>query len=153
MYGSRAANGVVLITTKKGRLGKTDVAFSTSTGIQTVPQHGRVQMMNAVEFAQFKKEYYQDQGDPVPEIFQNPSQYEGKNNDWYDALLRTAPMKSYNLTVTSNKDKIRTAVVAGFFDQEGVVINSDYRRYSLRMNLDYDISDKVRVGFNAALLI
>lgn len=59
-------------------------------------------------------------------------------------------MKSYNLTVTSNKDKIRTAVVAGFFDQEGVVINSDYRRYSIRMNLDYDISDKVRVGFNVA---
>lgn len=150
LYGSRAANGVVLITTKKGRLGKTDIVFSTSTGIQNVPQRGRVQMMNAVEFAQFKKEYYQDQGDPVPDIFQNPSQYEGKNNDWYDALLRTAPMKSYNLTVTSNKDKIRTAVVAGFFDQEGVVINSDYRRYSLRMNLDYDISDKVRVGFNVA---
>ncbi len=150
LYGSRAANGVVLITTKKGRLGKTDVTFSTTTGMQTVPQRGRVQMMNAVEFAQFKKEYYEDQGDPVPEIFQNPSQYEGKNNDWYDALLRTAPMKSYSLTVTSNKDNIRTAVVAGVFDQEGVVINSDYRRYSIRMNLDYDLSDNVRVGFNVA---
>ncbi|MAZ27755.1 MAG: SusC/RagA family TonB-linked outer membrane protein [Cytophagaceae bacterium] len=150
LYGSRAANGVVLVTTKKGRLGKTDISFSTSTGMQTVPQRGRVEMMNAVEFAQFKKEYYQDQGDPVPEIFQNPSQYAGKNNDWYDALLRTAPMQSYNLTVTSNKDRIRTAVVAGFFNQEGVVLNSDYRRYSIRMNLDYDLSDNVRVGFNVA---
>ena len=150
LYGSRAANGVILVTTKQGRLGKTGISFNTYTGVQTVPMRGRIQMMDAVEFAQFKKEYFEDQGDPVPEIFQNPSQYEGKNNDWYDALLRTAPMHSYNLTVTSNKENVRTAVVAGFFRQDGVVINSDYDRYSLRMNLDYDISDKVRVGFNVA---
>ena len=150
LYGSRAANGVVLITTKNGTPGETNVSFNTSTGIQQVPQRGRIDMMNAVEFAQFKKEYYEDQGDPVPEIFQNPSQYEGKTNDWYDALLRTSPVQNYNLTITSNKDKLRSAVVAGFFKQDGVVINSDYERYSLRANLDYNVSDKVRLGFNIA---
>ena len=150
LYGSRAANGVVLVTTKRGKVGKTTVSFNTSTGMQTVPMRGRIEMMNAVEFAQFKKEYYEDQGDPVPEIFQNPQQYEGKNNDWYDALLRTAPMHNYNLTVTSNKDGFRAAVVAGFFNQEGVVLNSDYRRYSLRTNVDFELSDKVKIGFNAA---
>ncbi|MBM1106185.1 TonB-dependent receptor [Aurantibacter crassamenti] len=150
LYGSRAANGVVLITTKNGTPGETHVSFNTSTGIQQVPQRGRIDMMDAVEFAQFKKEYYEDQGDPVPEIFQDPSQYIGKNNDWYGALLRTAPVQNYNLTITSNKENLRTAVVAGFFKQEGVVLNSDYERYSLRANLDYDISDRVRVGFNIA---
>lgn len=150
LYGSRAANGVVLITTKNGTPGQTNVSFNTSTGFQQVPQRGRIDMMDAVEFAQFKKEYYEDQGDPVPEIFQDPSQYEGKNNDWYDALLRTSPVQNYNLTITSNTDKLRTAVVAGFFKQDGVVLNSDYERYSLRVNLDYNISDKVRVGFNVA---
>ena len=150
LYGSRAANGVVLITTKNGTAGETNVSFNTSTGIQQVPQRGRIDMMDAVEFAQFKKEYYEDQGDPVPEIFQNPAEYEGKNNDWYDALLRTSPVQNYNLTITSNKDKMRTAVVAGFFKQDGVVLNSDYERYSLRVNLDYKISDKVRLGFNVA---
>src|SRR5690606_39367310 len=114
----RAANGVVLVTTKKCKLGKTSISFNNYPGMQTVPMRGRIKMMDAVEFAQFKKEYYQDQGDPVPEIFQNPSQYEGKTNDWYGALLRTAPMQNYNLTITSNKEKLRTAVVAGLFKQD-----------------------------------
>ncbi|WP_373516797.1 SusC/RagA family TonB-linked outer membrane protein [Pricia sp.] len=150
LYGSRAANGVVLITTKNGTAGETNISFNTSVGMQTVPERGRIEMMNSVEFAQFKKEYYEDQGDPVPEIFQNPSQYEGQTNDWYDALLRTAPLQNYNLTITSNTEKLRSAVVAGLFKQDGVVLNSDYERYSLRANLDYNVSDKVRVGFNIA---
>ncbi|GAC1527285.1 MAG: hypothetical protein NVS3B15_04020 [Sediminibacterium sp.] len=66
LYGSRAANGVVLITTKKGRKGQTNVSFNTFAGLQQVPQKGRIQMMDAVEFAQFKKEYYEDAGQPVP---------------------------------------------------------------------------------------
>ncbi|MGV3642342.1 MAG: SusC/RagA family TonB-linked outer membrane protein [Adhaeribacter sp.] len=150
LYGSRAANGVVLITTKRGKSGQTNVSFNTFAGIQKVPQKGRIDMMDAVEFAQFKKEYYEDAGQPVPEAFQNPSQYEGKNNDWYDALLRTAPIESYNLTITSNKEKVSTAVVAGVFRQKGVVLNNDYKRYSARLNSTYDVSDKVRLGFNVA---
>ena len=150
LYGSRAANGVVLITTKKGKSGQTNVSFNAYAGIQEVPKKGRIEMLNAVEFAQFKKEYYEAEGQPVPDVFQNPSQYEGKNNDWYGALLRKAPMQSYNLTITSNKDKINTAIVAGVFNQQGVVLNNEYKRYSLRMNLNYDVSDKVKIGFNVA---
>lgn len=150
LYGSRAANGVVLITTKKGKPGQTNISFTAYGGIQEVPENGRLEMMDAVEFAQFKKEYYEDAGQPVPEIFQNPSQFEGQNNDWYDALLRNAPIQSYSLSVTSNKDKVSTAIVAGVFNQQGVVLNSDFKRYSLRINTNYDVSDKVRIGFNLA---
>lgn len=158
LYGSRAANGVVLITTKKGRKGQTNVSFNTFAGIQQVPERGRIQMMDAVEFAQFKKEYYEDANaasanpvaDPVPAEFKNPSQYQGKNNDWYGALLRKAPLQSYNLTVSSSTDKVHTALVAGIYDQQGVVLNNAYKRYSLRMNTEYAISDKVTVGFNVA---
>lgn len=150
LYGSRAANGVVLITTKKGRKGQTNMSFNTYAGTQHVPMRGRVKMMDAVEFAQFKKEYYEDAGQPVPVEFQNPAQYEGKNNDWYGALLRDAPLQSYNLTLTSNTEKLNTALVAGVFDQQGVVLNTRYKRYSLRMNSDYSVSDKVKIGFNLA---
>lgn len=150
LYGSRAANGVVLITTKQGKKGQTNVSFNVSTGIQSVPQRGRLDMMDAVEFAQFKKEYYEDQGDPVPDIFQNPSQYEGQTNDWYDALLRTAPMSIYTLNVSSSTDKFRSSMTAGFTDREGVVLGSDWRQYTLRANLAYDISDKVQIGLNVA---
>ncbi|MEO5996078.1 MAG: TonB-dependent receptor [Chitinophagaceae bacterium] len=150
LYGSRAANGVVLITTKRGKKGQTNVSFNAFGGVQNVPVKGRVEMLDAVEFAQFKKEYYEDQGSPVPVEFQNPSQYAGKNNDWYGALLRKAPLQSYNLTVTSNTDKLSTSLIAGFYDQQGVVLNNEYKRYSLRMNLDYNLSDKVKMGFNLA---
>lgn len=150
LYGSRAANGVVLITTKRGKSGQTNVSLNVFTGTQVVPKKGRFEMMDAVEFAQFKKEYYEDQGSPVPVEFQNPSQYEGKNNDWYDALLRRAPVQSYNLTVTSNKDRVSTSVVAGVFNQQGVVLNTKYQRYSLRLNSEYKVSDKVTLGVNIA---
>lgn len=150
LYGSRAANGVVLVTTKQGKAGKTSVSFNVSTGIQSVPQRGRIEMMDAVEFAQFKQEYYQDQGDPVPDIFQDPSQYEGQNNDWYDAMLRTAPQSIYSLAMSSNTEKFRSSVILGFTDREGVVLGSDWQQYTMRANLAFKISDKVEVGVNVA---
>jgi TonB-linked SusC/RagA family outer membrane protein len=150
LYGSRAANGVVLITTKKPKAGQTNVSLNAFYGTQNVPQKGRVKMLNAVEFAQFKKEYYEDENRTVPEEFRDPSIYEGKNNDWYDAVLRRAPIQSYNITVTSSKENMRTSLVGGIFNQEGVVRNNTYKRYSLRMNTDYDLSSKIKVGFNIA---
>ena len=150
LYGSRAANGVVLITTKRGKEGQTNVSLNAYYGMESVPQRGRLEMMDAYEFATFKKELYEADGREVPSVFQNPEQYIGKNNDWYDALLRTSPIQSYNLTITSNKDKVNTAIIAGVFKQDGVVLNTNYERFSLRMNTDYEVSDKVKIGFNIA---
>lgn len=150
LYGSRAANGVVLITTKKGEKGKTTVGLNVYGGIQKVPEKGRIKMMNAEEFAEFKKEYYEDAGQAVPVEFQNPSDYRDKNNDWYGALLRTAPIQSYSLSINSNTDKLSTSIVAGVFNQQGVVLNNVYKRYSFRMNTEYSLTDKLKIGFNIA---
>ncbi len=150
LYGSRAANGVVLITTKSAKPGKTTVGFSAYVGTQKVPEKGRLEMMNAEEFALFKKQSYEDAGDAVPEQFQNPAQYRDKNNDWYDAVLRRAPIQSYNLSVTTHKENMSSSVVAGIFNQQGIVINNEYKRYTLRLNNKYDVSDKVSIGFNVA---
>ncbi|KQS28247.1 TonB-dependent receptor [Dyadobacter sp. Leaf189] len=150
LYGSRAANGVVLITTKRGKPGQTSVGFNAFYGFQKVPQKGRIEMLTAQEFAQFKKELFEDENRTVPAPFDKPEQFANQNNDWYDALLRTAPIQSYNLTVSSNKENMRTSLVAGIFNQEGVVINNNYKRFSLRMNTEYDISSKVKIGFNIA---
>ncbi|MFN3849638.1 MAG: SusC/RagA family TonB-linked outer membrane protein [Spirosomataceae bacterium] len=150
LYGSRAANGVVLITTKQSKKGQTNIGFNVFTGWQNVPEKGRPPIMNAEEFATFKKESFEALGQPVPTAFQNPSQYANANNDWYGAMFRTAPMQSYNLTLSSSKDKLSTSVVAGVFQQDGVMINSRFDRYSIRLNADYGISEKVKVGFNVA---
>ncbi|WP_229253910.1 TonB-dependent receptor [Dyadobacter sp. NIV53] len=150
LYGSRAANGVVLITTKKPKAGQTNISLNAYYGTQKVPDRGLVKMLTAQEFAQFKKEYYEDQNQPVPEVFANPADFANKDNNWYKALLRRAPIQSYNLTLTSNKENVSTSIVAGVFNQDGVVINNNYKRYSLRMNTEYTVNKKLKIGFNIA---
>ena len=67
----------------------------------------------------------------VPDIYQNPSQY-GKGYDWYDAMLRNAMIQDYNVTIKGGTDNFSTSVMLGFFDQDGVMQNSDYKRFSAR---------------------
>lgn len=149
LYGSRAAFGVVVITTKHGKIGKTNVNFSAYTGVQSVPQKGRPNMMDAAEFAQFKKESYEDLGQPVPAAFQNPTQY-GKGYDWYNALLRKAPIQNYSVSITTGTEKSSTAITGSYFNQDGVLLNSNYKQFSLRANNDINITKNVRMGFNIA---
>lgn len=149
LYGSRAAFGVVLITTKAAKTGQTRININAYMGIQHVPEKGRADMMDATEWAQFKKEYYEDLGQPVPEAFQNPSQY-GKGIDWYDAMLRTATIQDYSVSISAGKDKFTSSVVLGFFKQEGVVLNSGYNRASIRANSTYQITPKIKASFNVA---
>ncbi|HEY6977023.1 MAG TPA: SusC/RagA family TonB-linked outer membrane protein, partial [Chitinophagaceae bacterium] len=149
LYGSRAANGVVLITTKHAKGNQTSIGVNAFYGVQQVPQKGRPDMMNGAEFAQFKKESYEDLGQPVPDVFQNPQQY-GEGYDWYGGMLQSAPVQNYSISLGSSRDRFSTSVTAGFFDQEGVLRNSDFQRFSLRINSDFKVSDKIKIGFNAA---
>jgi len=149
LYGSRAANGVVVVTTKHGKAGQSAISVSSYYSVQSIPGRGMPDLMNAREFAQFKKEIAQENGQPVPDQFQNPEQY-GEGTNWFKAVTRTAPLQNYTLSYNSSKDKLSTSVVAGFFKQEGVLLNSDYTRFSLRINTDYKFNDKIRVGLNVA---
>lgn len=160
LYGSRAGNGVVLITTKKAKQGKTDLNFNAYYGWQTTPDRGRPDIMNAREFAQYEKEFFEDKikyegwtnssGQAVvPDVYQNPSQY-GAGTDWYNVMLRTAPIQSYSLSATSRKEKFISAVVGSYFKQDGVLLNTSFERYSLRGNSEYHINDRFRIGFNIA---
>jgi len=149
LYGSRAAFGVVLITTKSAKAGKTNVSVNAYRGFQNVPQKGRPNMMNGTEWAQFKKEYYEDLGQPVPLAFQNPAQY-GAGTNWYNAMLRTGSISDYSVSVSTNKDKFSNSFTAGYFTQNGVVLNSDYKRISVRNNAVYKVADNFRLGINIA---
>jgi TonB-linked SusC/RagA family outer membrane protein len=148
LYGSRAANGVILITTKKAKTG-TDIELISYYGWQEVPERGRPRMMNGTEFAQFKKESYEDKGLPVPVQFENPEKY-GEGWNYYDAILRKAPIQNYSLMMSSSKETFNTTAVIGVFNQKGVVINSDYKRYSLRLNSDFKVDKRIKAGINIA---
>lgn len=155
LYGSRASNGVVLITTKRAANGRSSISFNAFYGVQQVPQRGRPDMMNAQEFAQYENEVYQEkirlgQATSIPAEYQNPSQYAGKGTNWYDLLLRDAPIQNYSLSLSSSKDKLSSAVTVGYLSQDGVLLNSDYNRYSARLNADYKVNDRVTIGVNVA---
>lgn len=149
LYGSRAAFGVVLITTKGAKAGKTSVDVDAYVGMQSVPQKGRPKMMDGTEWAQFRKENYEDLGIAVPNIYQNPSQY-GKGYDWYDAMLRNAMIQDYNVTIKGGTENFTSSVVLGYFDQDGVMQNSDYKRFSARANAMYKISPTLTARFSIA---
>lgn len=147
LYGSRAANGVVLVTTKRSR-GKSKLSFSAYYGSQQIPEKGRPDMLNATEYAQFRKEIYEANGQEVPEVYQNPEMY-GEGTDWFDLITRNAPIQNYTLSYSGGED-LRTSIVAGFFKQDGVLLNSNFKRFSLRANTDYDVNDRIKVGLNIA---
>jgi len=149
IYGSRAAFGVVLITTKSGKAGETRVNVNAYMGVQRVPDKGQPDMMNGTEWAQFRKEHYEDMGVAVPDAFKNPSQY-GKGYDWYKAMLQTAMISDYSISINANKDNFSSSVVLGYFKQEGVVVNSEYNRFSIRANNEYKFSDRFKAVANVA---
>lgn len=155
LYGSRAANGVILITTKQGKAGQTNIEFSAYTGTEVVSKRGRPDVMNAQEFAQFKKEYYEDAAlyegytGGVPAVYQNPAAVRN-GTDWYDVLLRKAPTQNFNLSVSSGSEKLRSAINLNYNKQDGVILNTYSERFSARANNTYSISDKFTVGLNVS---
>ena len=149
LYGSRAANGVVLITTKSAKVGETKISLNAYYGFQQAPQRGRPEMMNAREFAQFKLESMTEKGEVIPDAFLDPSQY-GEGTNMYDLLLQTAPIQDYSLSLSKATEKHSVSVVAGYFKQDGVMLNSGYERFSLRANTSFDITKWLKTGFNIA---
>src|SRR5690625_25121 len=149
LYGSRAANGVVLIETKKAKWGETTINYSGFVGLQQIPNRGRPIMMNAREFAEWRKEMAEFRGQPVDPEYQNPSQY-GEGTNWYDALTRVAGIHDYSVTMSTGGEKFSTTATAGYFNQEGVVVASKYDRFSLRINSAFRPHEKVNIGLNIA---
>lgn len=137
IYGARAANGVVLITTKRGKAGKTVVSYDGYYGVQKSTR--KMEMMNAAEFAALENEVFKTK------IYDNPAAL-GEGIDWQDLVFRDAPMQNHQVTVAGGSEKTQFALSGNYFKQEGVVIGSDFTRYSFRLNFDHRVNDLLRVG-------
>ncbi|WP_188504240.1 SusC/RagA family TonB-linked outer membrane protein [Parapedobacter pyrenivorans] len=155
LYGSRAANGVVLITTKQAKDGQQYLELSANMGLQQVPQRGRPDLMNAEEFAQFKKEYYEDAAryegytGGVPEVYADPSRYAGNyGTDWFDVLLREAVNQNYNISYSAGTPKLKSVFNLNLNKQEGVILNTSDRRITARTNNIYNATDRLTLGLN-----
>lgn len=148
IYGSRGANGVVLITTKQGKAGKTQVDYEGSYSIQTLRK--KLDLMNAKEYATFYNE--QAVNDKVAPYFtQTQIDGFGDGYDWQNLIFRKAPMQTHNLTVSGGNEKTRYSIGGSIFGQQGIIIGSDYNRYSLRANVTTDVSKKFNLSYGATL--
>ncbi|WP_345244305.1 TonB-dependent receptor [Nibrella saemangeumensis] len=147
IYGSRGANGVIIITTRRGKAGQARLNLDVFTGWQEVSH--KIPMMNATEYADMVRDAHTNSGfqNDIPPGFNNPAGF-GEGTDWQDAIFRVAPMQNYQLTASGGNDRSRFLISGGYLKQEGLVINSGFERYSFRVNTDADLFPKVKVGVN-----
>jgi len=140
IYGSRGANGVVLITTKRGGNGRSAIAFETYFGMQELAK--KIDVLNLQEYS----EYLGDVASFIQiEEFERPELL-GEGTDWQDEIFRRANMQNYQLTMSGGSEKTSFALSGGFHQKEGIVIGSKFDRMSAKVNLDHKFSDRVRIG-------
>lgn len=147
IYGSRGANGVVIITTKKGTKGQDLISFQSYYGFQKVSN--KIDLLNASQWASLRNDVQASIGQ-APSF--SPAQIEALKTsggyDWQSELFRTAPIQNYQLSFSGGDDRSRYAISAAYFDQEGIVLGSDFRRISLRANYEKNYSQAFKFGVN-----
>ncbi len=150
IYGAQASNGVILITTKRGKAGKAKISYETYGGIQTVPK--LLDMMNLREFAAYSNDVRQSVSvnqPPLPQ-FEDPSIL-GEGSNWQKAIFRAAPIINHQLSISGGKESTKFYASVNYFNQEGIIINSGLRRLSARLNLDHKYNDWIKFGHNISL--
>ena len=148
IFGSRGANGVVLITTKKGKAGRTKVNFESSYSVQSLRK--KLDFMNANEYAQFYNEQAKNDN-LAPYFSQGQIDSFGTGFDWQDLVFQNAPMKTLALNVNGGNERTQYSFTGSVLDQDGIIKGSNYKRYSLGVNLSNNISDKIKLNFSSLL--
>ena len=145
IYGSRGANGVILITTKKGKLGegRAHISYNYALGISNVTK--KLDLLNASEWAQYQKDYFSNKGGYTDAEIAAL----GKGTDWQDAVLRTAVQQSHELSINGGTEKNRYAFSANYTDQDGIILNSGFERYNFHTNVEWELQEGLRFGVNA----
>jgi TonB-linked SusC/RagA family outer membrane protein len=148
IYGSRGANGVVLISTKRGKAGRVSVSYDGYYGTQTIRK--KIDLMNATEYANFYNEQAANDG-LAPHFTQDQINGFGKGTDWQDLTFQKAPVQNHAITVSGGTDKTRFSLSASNFNQDGIIIGSDYVRNALRFNLSSDIGKRFKFDLSSIL--
>ncbi|MDF1548071.1 MAG: SusC/RagA family TonB-linked outer membrane protein, partial [Bacteroidales bacterium] len=143
IYGSRASNGVVLITTKTGQTGKTNISYDGYFGLQTMPK--RLDVLNLREFAEYNNDSKRANGGQLDPYFQDPSLL-GEGTDWQNEVFRVSPVHNHNISITGGTEKTRFATSLGYMNQEGIIVGSYFDRITGRLNLDHNATSWLKFG-------
>ena len=150
IYGSRASNGVVMITTKRGRASPAQVHFGMYYGSQTVPSGNRWDLLTGSEYVEYMNEAAENDGYGA-QYFGDPNDPNLVNTDWQSIMFRTAPVSNLNASVQGGSDRVQYFVSGSQFKQEGVVFGSGYDRQAARVNVDVNASARLRFKTSLSL--
>ncbi|MEL6275408.1 MAG: SusC/RagA family TonB-linked outer membrane protein, partial [Bacteroidota bacterium] len=139
IYGARAANGVVLISTKRGQAGKSIISFDTYFSTQEISK--TIPVLNLRQYAEYSNEVI---GSDIEE-FQFPELL-GEGTNWQNEIFRQASTQNYQLTISGGSERTQFALSGGYNKNNGIVVGSQFNRYSTKINIDHKISDKVKIG-------
>lgn len=134
IYGSRGANGVVMVTTKRGQSGKTKINFNTSYSVQE--EINRLDLLNAEQFTAYRQEIDPD--------FVSA----GADTDWQEEIFRTGNIQNYQLSLSGGNESVNYYLSGVYFDQKGLILGSNYDRFSVTSNIDVKAAEKLKVGLN-----
>jgi TonB-linked SusC/RagA family outer membrane protein len=148
IYGSRGANGVIIITTKKGTSAKNVLEFQMFAGVQKA--NNIVKMLDASQFASLHNEMMKNNGQPQNPAYADPLSL-GKGTDWLNTLFRAAPMQNYSLSYSGGSAKSNYYVSGSILNQDGIVINTGYKRYTIQFNTETKLFDWLKFGNNLTL--
>ena len=149
IYGARAANGVVLITTKRGsETNNTRFNFEVQRGVSDITR--RLDLLGSEELLQLQREAIRN-ADGNPDQAGIPGLTDAVNTDWLDAVLRTGVLQQYQVSAQGGGEKTQFYLSGGYRDEEGVQWNSRFQRMSATANIDHKASDKVKIGLNLIL--
>ncbi|MEM9546179.1 MAG: TonB-dependent receptor [Bacteroidota bacterium] len=163
IYGSRGANGVVLVTTKRGEEGGGKVSLNVAYGVSEVIN--KIELLDAEKFMEYQNTAYANAGIPAssflwaPDSLANPTQptisqvlelRPDVEVDWQDAIFQKAPIKDYQLGFSGGNKKGNYSVMLNYLDQQGVIIGSRFKRGGLRTNINYQVNERIRVSGNLA---
>ncbi|MBS1662810.1 MAG: TonB-dependent receptor [Bacteroidetes bacterium] len=158
IYGARGSNGVILITTKNAKSGEMNLSVAANYGIQNIPDSRRYKMLDGPGFAQFKKDIFMDKiryfENREPNINEVPLDYRfpeqtKRSTNWFNEILHNnAPFQNYNVTLSNGNTPIHSLLSLGYVDQEGALINTRYKLYSIRANIGGQVNKYLGIGFN-----
>ena len=146
IYGAQGANGVVLITTKRGKSGDAKFTYDGMVALQR--QTKRIDLLNLREFAEYYNELAAVGMLSENEYYSDPSLL-GKGTNWQDAIFRTALQHQHQISAQGGTDKVQYYVSGSWMDQQGTIIGSDFKRFSVRSNLDAQLKDWWKIGLSA----
>lgn len=145
IYGSRAANGVVLITTKKGKSGAPTMNYSTYIGVQSVAK--RMDLMSTQQYMKVLNDISSESGS-APKFTQDQINAIGQGTDWQEAIFRNALAQNHQFSFAGGSDKSRYYIGLNYLNQDGVVIGSNLKKYNIRLNYELNPIKNLKLGLN-----